>query len=307
MRRSRALRMGALAPLALTVPAVAQPLVKMRVGLGVIEAHAQGYYAQDIGFFRKAGLDVELQQLNLGAIVAESVAQGGLDAGQANLFSLIAGRQHGIPFVAIAPSGLIDNTDPPHDLVVVTKDSPITTVKELNGQTIGLLSIGGTQQMYVVNFVDKSGGDSSTLKFLAVGAAGLAPAVVSGRVAAVDLPDPQLTAARDQTRPLGNAYAALAPRFLEGAWFTTAGWLAKNKDTARRFAGAIVAAGQWSMANPEAAGAILSKYLKVKFTHASLRFGTTLDPALIQPICDTAARYKMLAPSKASHLIWDGK
>lgn len=307
MRRSFALRIGALAPLALSVPALGQPLITMRVGLGVIEAHAQGYYAQDAGFFRKAGLDVELQQLNLGAIVAESVAQGSLDAGQANLFSLLAGRQHGIPFIALAPAGLIDNADPPHDLLVVGRDSPIASAKDLNGQTIGLLSIGGTQQMYVANFVDKNGGDSTTLKYLAVGAAGLAPAVESGRVAAVDLPDPQLTAARDQIRPLGNCYAAIAPRFLEGAWFTTTGWLAKNKDAARRFASAIVAAGQWSMANPEAAGAILRKYTKVNITRASLRFGTVLDPALIQPICDTAARYKMLAPMKAADIIWDGK
>lgn len=308
-RRSTFLALTAAASAGVAFPrrSEAQALTKMRVGIGMIEAHAQGYYAQDMGFFQRAGLDVELQQLQLGAIIAESVAQGSLDAGQSNLFSLVAGREHGIPFIAIAPAGLIDNSDPPHDLFVVARDSPIQSVKQLNGLTIGLLSIGGTQQMYVSNFVDKNGGDSSSLKFIAVGPGALAPSVEQGRVAAVDLPDPQLSAAGDHVRPLGNCYAAIAPRFLEGVWFTTTDWLAKNKETARRFAGAIVAAGQWAMANPVPAGAILRKYLKVDVSRASLRFGTTLDPALMEPIIDTAVRYKMLQPMPAGQIVWDGK
>jgi len=280
---------------------------KMRVGIGLIESHAQGYYAQDLGYFKRNGLEVELRQLQLGAVIAEGVAAGDLEAGQANLFSILAGKQHGIPFVMIAPSSLIDSNDPPHDLLVVAKDSPIKTVKDLNGQTIGTFSIGGAQQMFVSNFVDKTGGDSSTLKFLPVSPGAMVATLLQGRVAAVDLSDPELSAHRDEIRSIGNEFAAIAPRFLEGAWFTSDGWLAKNKDAAHRFVDAIVAAGQWSMANQEAAAVILAKYLKVKESRARVRFGTTLDAALVQPICDTAARYKLLAPMKATDVLWDGK
>lgn len=285
----------------------AQTLVKMRVGLGFIEAHAEGYYAQDLGYFHRAGLDVELHQLQLGAVVAEGVASGNLDAGQSNIFSILAGHQHGIPFVMIAPSSLFDSTDPPHDLLVVARDSPIQSVKDLNGQTIGVFSIGGEQHMFISAFVDKNGGDSSTLKYIPVPPGAMVAALTQGRVVAVDLSDPQLSANRDAVKSLGDTFTAVAPRFLEGAWFTSADWLAKNKDAARRFADAIVAAGRWSMANPEPAALILQKYLKVKEARAQVRFGTVLDPVLVQPMCDTAARYKLLAPMKASEVIWDGK
>jgi NitT/TauT family transport system substrate-binding protein len=307
MRRRQAV-IGIAAAAALAVrPARAQTPVKMRVGIGFIESHAQGYYAADMGFFRRNGLDVELHQLQLGAVVAEGVASGELEAGQANLFSILAGRQHGIPFVIIAPSSLIDINDPPHDLLVSAKGSPYKTAKDLNGQTVGVFSIGGAQQMFVSNYVDKNGGDSTTLKFLPVSPSAMVPTLLQGRVVAVDLSDPQLSASRDEIQVIGNEFAAIAPRFLEGAWFTSTPWLAKNKDAARRFADAIIAAGQWSMKNQEAAAKILAKYTKVTEERAKVPFGTTLDPALVQPICDTAARYKMLQPMKATDVIWDGK
>ena len=46
---------------------------------------------------------------------------------------------------------------------------------------------------------------------------------------------------------------------------------------------------------------------KTKATRATIKFGTTLTPALVQPFCDTAARFKLLQPMKATDVVWDGK
>jgi NitT/TauT family transport system substrate-binding protein len=307
-RRDLVSRLG-LGVLAAGVPqrAFTQTPLKMRVGIGLIEVHAQGYYALDQGFFKKNGLDVELHQLQLGAVVAEGVASGDLDAGQSNLFSILAGHQHGLPFMMIAPSSTYDVNDPPHDELVVLKDSPIKTVKDLAGQTIGVFSIGGAQQLFVSALVDKGGGDVASLKFFPLPPNAMVAGLQQGRVAAIDLSEPDLTLNADKIRPLGNTLAAIAPRGLEGAWFANTNWLAKNKDGAKRFADAIVQAGQWSMQNPEPAGLILQKYLKTKATRAIVKFGTVLDPALVQPFCDAAARYKLLQPMKATDVVWNGK
>ena len=307
MRRREAV-FGIAAAVAVPVrPARAQAPVKMRVGIGLIEVHAQGYYAQDRGFFRRNGLDVELRQLQLGAVVAEGVASGELEAGQSNLFSILAGYQHGIPFIMIAPSSTIDINDPPHDALVVLKDSPIKTVKDLAGQVVGVFSVGGAQQMFVSALVDKGGGDVGALKFLPVPPASMIAALEQGRVAAIDLSEPDLGLNGERVRSLGSTLTAVTSHGLEGAWFTNNTWLAKNKDAARRFADAIVQAGQWSMQNPEAAAEILRKYIKTKATRATIKFGTTLTPALVQPFCDTAARFKLLQPMKATDVVWDGK
>ena len=190
----------------------AQTVAKMNVGIGLIEVHAQGYYAQDQGFFKKNGLDVELRQLPLGAVVAEGVASGDLDAGQSNLFSIIAGRQHGLPFTIIAPSSTFDINDPAHDELVVLKDSPYKSVKDLQGQTIGVFSIGGAQQLFVSALVDKGGGDITTLKFFPVPPTAMVGALQQGRVAAIDLSEPDLSLNADKIRPLGSTLTAIAPR-----------------------------------------------------------------------------------------------
>lgn len=307
IKRASLLASAAAAAAAAAVPAVAQTPTKMRVGIGLIEVHAQGYYAQDQGFFKKHGLEVELHQLQLGSVVAEGVASGDLDAGQSNLFSILAGHQHGLPFMMIAPSSTYDVNDPPHDELVVLKDSPYKSVKDLAGQVIGVFSIGGAQQLFVSALVDQGGGDVSTLKFFPLPPNAMVAGLQQGRVAAIDLSEPQLSANADKIRPLGNTLAAIAPRGLEGAWFANTHWLAKNHDAAKRFADAIVQAGQWAMQNPEPAAIVLQKYLKTKVTRATVKFGTVLDPALVQPFCDAAARYKLLQPMKAADVVWNGK
>jgi NitT/TauT family transport system substrate-binding protein len=284
----------------------AQSATVLKVGIGMIDTHAQGYYATELGLFKKAGLNVELHQLQFGAIIAAAVAGGELQIGSSNMLSLAAGHQRGIPFVVIAPGAAYDSTVPTEMLVTV-RDSAIRAAKDLNGKVIGGISIGGLEQLAISAFVDKNGGDSSTLKFVQVPTGALVTALQQGRISAADLPEPELSAERDNIRILGNTFEGIAPAFLESAWFTTDDWLAKNKDVARRFAGAVVAAGQWAMANPEAAGAIVQKYVGVKSDRVRTRYGTKLDAASAQIVFDAALRYKLLGTVRASDLMWSGK
>lgn len=79
---------------------------------------------------------------------------------------------------------------------------------------------------------------------------------------------------------------------MQTAWFTTQDWLDKNKDVARRFAGALVEAGKWAMANPDKTPAILAKYSGFRMTRGEIHFGEKQNAALIQPVYDASARYK---------------
>jgi len=277
----------------------------IKVGIGMIDTHAQGYFAQDLGLFKKAGLIVELHQLQFGAVIAAAIAGGDLQIGSSNLLSVAAGHARGIPFVVIAPGAAYDSSVPTEKLVIA-RDSPIRTVKDLNGKVIGGISVGGLEQLAISAYVDKFGSDSSTLKFLQVPTGAIVPALQQGRIAAGDLSEPELSAEADNIRVLGNTFDGIAPSFLESGWVTTDAWLAKNKDVARRFAGAIVAAGQWAMANQEAAAQIVLKYVGVKSERVRTRYGTKLDAAAAQRVFDLALQYKLLAPVKAADFLWNG-
>src|SRR5476649_1245053 len=89
-------------------PAKAQTLDAISVGLGLIESHAEGYYAQELGFFTKHGLNVTLKQLRNGATIAAAVASGDLQAGCSTILQLVQARGKGLPFSLIAADAIHD-------------------------------------------------------------------------------------------------------------------------------------------------------------------------------------------------------
>ena len=59
--------------------------------------------------------------------------------------------------------------------------------------------------------------------------------------------------------------------------------------------------------NPEAAAAVLRKYMKVTYSRAHEYHARSLDPDMIQPMLDAALHYKLLTtPVTADELIWKG-
>jgi NitT/TauT family transport system substrate-binding protein len=286
----------------------AQTAPPLRLGVGMVEANAQGYYGADMGFFKDAGLNVEIEQMRAGTAIAAALVGGSLQIGVSNVVSLGAAHQRGIPFVIIAPGAYYD-AKYPTAAAVVAPNSPIKSGKDLEGKVIGGLSVGGLDQVAMWAYVDKSGGDVSTLKFTEITNSIMVEALAQGRIASASMNDPELSqaVAQGKVRILGRAWDAIAPLFMQTVWFTTRDWLDKNKDTARRFARAVVAAGNWGMKNPPQGAAILAKYIGSKEERATMRFGERLEPRFIQPVFDAGAKYKLLPPTNAADFMWDAK
>jgi ABC-type nitrate/sulfonate/bicarbonate transport system substrate-binding protein len=100
----------------------------------------------------------------------------------------------------------------------------------------------------------------------------------------------------------------LAPAYLLSGYMASSDWIAKNAALAKRFADAVRAAGDWANANPALASPILAKWTNIPLPviEAMLRgrFQDRLDPALIQPVIDAAARYGTIAkPFPAAEII----
>jgi ABC-type nitrate/sulfonate/bicarbonate transport system substrate-binding protein len=72
----------------------------IRIATTPIDLGAQALYANDLGFFKRAGLNVELSVLTSGSVVASAVSGGSIDIGQANIVALAAAHVNGLPFVA---------------------------------------------------------------------------------------------------------------------------------------------------------------------------------------------------------------
>jgi NitT/TauT family transport system substrate-binding protein len=277
--------------------------VSISVGTAGKETDAQVYYAQDMGFFKKAGINVDIQTLPNGAAVASAVASGALQIGDSNVLSIAVAREKQLPFVIIAPGALYSSAVPTTALAVAPA-GPIRSAKDLSGKVLAGVSLGGLDQLSLEAWLDKNGGDSTASKYVELPPSEMVAALQRGAVAAVSLPDPALSSALHDgsVRIIGNNYDSVSHAFLITAWFTTSDWLAQNPDIAKRFNAAISEAANWANANHEQAVAILFKYTKIDSKTSRVRYAGALSAATIQPVLDAAEHYKLIAKTNAGDL-----
>jgi NitT/TauT family transport system substrate-binding protein len=292
-----------------TIVAAQSPVV-VKFGTGNVEANAQGFYALDQGFFKKNGIDAEVTILRSGSVTMQSIISGQLHVGVGNTVSLALALLRNIPFMLIAPGALWDARAPYGALIIATANSPIKTPKDLAGQTLGVTSLNSVDQVAYETYLDQNGVDRSTVKYVELVPSAMAEAVATGRVAVGIQNDPELgtALASGRVKRLASAYDSISKLFLITGWMTTRDWLEKNKETAKRFADAIIAAGEWGESHRPQAMDILEKYTKFRSDKSVALFGRKLDPALVQAVWDPAAKYKIISgPLKATDYCWDGK
>jgi NitT/TauT family transport system substrate-binding protein len=291
-------------------PAAASPdPIAINVGIQPGDATAEGFYAQDMGFFKDAGLDVKLTFLLNGPALTSALASGALDLAVASVGVVATGHEHGLPLKYVAPAAMYTGA-PPTTTLVVAKDSTVKDAADLNNTTIAINGLRDLTQFTTMAWLDKHGADLKTIKFIEIPFSEMAVAVQQHRVAAALLNEPFLEAAKPITRELGNAQSAIGPRFLIMGWFGNESWIQSNPEAVRRFRNAIQKTAQWANTHHDKSAEILLKYLKLQpeiaktMTRAAYDTSGTMNPSLMQPVIDAAARYGTLTKSfPASELI----
>jgi ABC-type nitrate/sulfonate/bicarbonate transport system substrate-binding protein len=124
--------------------------------------------------------------------------------------------------------------------------------------------------------------------------------------------EPLATEARADIEPLGDAFGAIAPEFLIGAFVTSKAWLEANADLARRFAAATIETARYANTNHAATARILADSDKLDpatlaaMTRAT--FGDTISTTLLAPPLDASVRYGALkTPPDVTALVAAGR
>jgi NitT/TauT family transport system substrate-binding protein len=286
--------------------AIAQEPV-IHVAVSAFEAQADAYYAQDLGLFKRAGLNIDVQQYQGGEAIVAGIVSGALQIGAGNPLPLASAHEHGFGVVLIAPGTINDSSLSPVSGLIVAVNSPLRGGKDLNGKTIAVNTLHSVDQIAVELWVDKTGGNSKTLKFVELPNVTMADAAADGRIDAAMSADPgySLGLANGRVRMLAIANDAIAKRFMISAYFATRAWADHNPDATRKFAAAINEAAAWATKNPEAAALVLNKYMRLTNARAHERHARTLDPVLLQPLIDAAVRYgRLTQPLDVRDIIW---
>jgi NitT/TauT family transport system substrate-binding protein len=311
VRRSAVLAGFAGALVAAHVPARAQALLPMRISTLPFDAGSEIFYGIDMGFFAKAGIDAKLETQQSGPAVAAAVASGAIDAGFSNVVSIAAAYKRGIPFAFIA-CGAIYTSAAPSSVLMVRSDAPIHSGKDLNGKTVGTNGLKNIGQYAPALWIDRNGGDSSTVKFVEVPASEDYAAIDTRRLDACNVAEPQITEMKPIARVLGKPYDTLGEGWMIAGYFSTREWIDTHADLHRRFDAAMHETAQWANANHERSAEILAKYTKLdpKLIRSGnrARFGDALTAEMIQPSIDLSARYKLFdAPFPGQDLIYTAK
>ncbi len=279
--------------------AVAQ--TKLQVGTMKIGDLSPFFLAQDRGFFKDAGLNINVTAMVGGAAIQPALASGALNIGWSNVVSIYQGYLEGFDYRFIA-NGAINKRET-NDVFgfQVAEGSPIKSAKDLSGKTIAANTLSNIIQASGLHWIDNNGGDSSKVKWVELPFPQMEPALVKKHIDAFVAVEPFVTVpskVNKVTRVLGYPLGGIAPRLLIASYFCSEAWIQKNADSVKAFTTALNRGIDAHNANPEQAKATIAKHtgLKPDFLKemALPAFEKKILESDLQPLMDVAFKYKLI-------------
>jgi NitT/TauT family transport system substrate-binding protein len=298
MNLTRAVALSLIAAASATRPAFSQSsLEPLRIATPGGDSYAEPFFGTDMGFFAKAGFEPQIQLMNNAGAVTAAVSSGAADVGLGDMIGIANAIEHGIPLGVFAGAGLYTSSAAA-TLLCGLKTSPYTTPKDLEGQTVAVVTLVGLGTVATKALFSASGADLEKIRFIELPQPEMLPALQRGTIAAAVLVEPFLTAAKNDVRIIGKPYDALARTLLICQWIASRDWLTKNSSGVKRLVGAIYDTARWANTHHTESLAILVRYLKIdpERMRGTIRasYATSLDPSMIQPVIDGGVRFKAI-------------
>lgn len=213
--------------------------------------------AQELGFYKAEGLDVELQDYAGGAKALQSLIGGSSDVVCGFYDHTIQMAAEGREFVAFVTMlrfpGLVLVASP-------QSAGSVTKIEDLKGRIVGVTAAGSSSQMLLTYMLQRHGIAADAVSITPVGSAATAIAAIEhGKVDAAMVADPAFTlvARRNPTarvladlRTAAGAKDALgADTYPSSVLYSKAEWVRADHDTAPKLARAILRTLQWMHAH----------------------------------------------------------
>jgi len=279
--------------------AVAQALKPVAVGSVIAEDSVPCWYAVTSGMFRRAGLDVTYQKVSNGSASATGIATGTFNVGNTNAMAAINAHVHGVPLTIIGSSGLYGG-QPHFQAVISLKDAPFQTAAECNGKTLGTTSVRDINSMVFLNWMDKNGGDSKSLKVVEVPYSAILPALEQGRIDVGTTLQPFLNQAlaTGKARIFCDNYTSVG-RCVTSVYVANSSWADANPETVRTFVRVLREAQVWANAHHPETAQIMSTESGVEVSAITSGGREDFDPGFAEPrdfqsIIDVAVKYGAL-------------
>jgi NitT/TauT family transport system substrate-binding protein len=293
-------------------PRPATAATKVQVSGFLSEGICPLYYGIKTGRFERAGLDVEYIAASTGSAGMSALLGGSVAIASSNMLSLAQAHGRGLPIVMIAPQVLYTPRTK-EALLQVAADAPYKTGADLNGKTFAITTLEGINTLAAKAWVDKNGGDSSTLKFVEMPNAVQPQALVQHRVEAAIIIPPVLNAslAEGTSKTIGDPMGAIGSTYVIAAYVARTDWAAQNADALRSFTRVLRESAEYVNTHYAETAPLVAEITKIELSVVQKMERTTaginLDAAQTQPLIDAAAKYGLLQRAfPARELFWSG-
>lgn len=274
------------------------PPALVRVGVEAADAATPLLWARNAGLFAKAGLNVDVERVAGSAAATSAVLAGNLDIALAGSLPLIIAHDRDQGFSIVAPAAAY-RSNQPDAVLAVPEQSTRTRARDFTNQAIGVTAFGDITSLAARAWLDKNG-SGTAVRLVEVGDAPVA-ALDDGRVAGATLGGPALAAAlaSRKVRVAVHVFDAIAPRFMESAYFAENAWILNNRDIVDRFLGVMREANAYVAVHESETIPQLAAYLSRDPTALAQMTRparpTDVDPAEMQPLIVLLARYQLIS------------
>ena len=243
-----------------TGPAAAQTKLKMMYT--AVSGFTAGYVAQEQGFFKKRGIDMEFVQTtssgnNPPALVSNSVQVAG-----PTMPTLLQANDSGLDLVVIA-NGAVYPLEA--DILVARQGSGIKSPADLKGKTVGVPGIGALLHFMLIRNLKQNGVDPGSVRFVEVSFPQAADALKSGQIDAYPAQAP--FTARILQSGAGYEVQNWLKNTPDGTitvvYATTRKWADENKETVKALQDGMKEAVEFSKNNRPEMYAAIAKYTKL--------------------------------------------
>ncbi len=282
---------GALLPLG----TAAQTPATVRIATTVAESFAEPLYADELGFYKKAGLTVEISRYSGGEPSEAAVISGNADIGITTPIQLSNAVARDVPLRLIGWCGQYSKPQP---ALYTTKDSTLRTARDLIGKTVGVNALGTMNFLGVATWLAKNGVDVKQVRAIEVPFAAIPAALQRGTIDAGVLAEPFITMNGADMRMMAPVFDVMGPRWAISVWFSRIDFIKAQPALIKRCMDVDYDTAKFINAHHEAANPIIAKYAKIApetvaaMQHTLFAEGPALDTVRIQ--LEAAYQFKLL-------------
>ena len=238
---------------------------QVKVGIIPIVDVAPIFLGQQQGFFANRKIELTMESGQGGAAIVPGVVSGQFQFGFSNMTSLMAAQSSGAPLKAVA-NGVASTGRLGRDFsaVMVADGSPIRSPRDLVGKRVAVNTLKNIGDTTVRQSVRKDGGDAKNIAFEPMPFSDMPGALLSGRVDAVWVVEPQLSETLTQGgQVIASNFVDTAPDLTVALYFTGTATIAKDPGLVSRFTAAVNESLRYASGHPDEVRAILSTYTKI--------------------------------------------